>query len=129
MWLPKRSTARLASQLESKSALGERPRGAWRGQNLRLAAPAYESGGSRVNDSTPADFAFVPPPGTYLVDTDGNGGGRQIVPGGFDLMRSFVGVVRSPNTQAGVPTLPMILGAVAGLAAYLAVPRRVNRRL
>lgn len=74
---------------------------------------------ARVNDLGAEDFDLVLPPGTYLVDADGGGGGQQIVPGGFDLMEAQVDLIRSNRARSGWPGRSNILGALGGVATYL----------
>lgn len=97
-------------------------------QSDEVRTVTFEVIEARIDDLNPSDFTFDPLPGTYLVDADGNGGGRQIAPGGFDLMRSFVRLIRSTNTPSVERNYVQLFGALSGIIAFLVVARYVRPR-
>lgn len=88
----------------------------------------YEVVEAAIDGLSSADFEFDPLPGTYMVDADGNDG-RQIVPGGFDLMLMFVRVIRSTVVRPDDTRSTLVLGGLAGIAAYMAAARYGHRKL
>lgn len=84
-----------------------------------------------VDDLEPEDFVFHPPPGTFLIDAAERAGGRQLVPGGFDLMSAYVELLRRARPAGGArrpSTGPWIWGGVVGLATWLLGLRTIRRR-
>jgi hypothetical protein len=81
-----------------------------------------------VNDATASDFIFKPSPGTYLVNADGSRDGRQIEPGGFDLMLAFVRLIRSRTPKGDDTDRVVALGIIAGILTYLLVARYICAR-